>query len=91
MEEFRQEAVDRVLLALVNRGQLKAETIIGKDGRLDRGVSMLVFKTLNEKLDEYVIHGGGRLRLRDAITLQARMVARYLLGDIPRYTPYTMR
>jgi hypothetical protein len=37
---------------LVNRGQLKAETIIGKDGRLDRGVSMLVFKTLNEKLDE---------------------------------------
>jgi CRISPR-associated protein Cas1 len=91
MEEFRQEAIDRVLLALVNRGQLKAETIIGKDGRLDRGVSMLVFKTLNEKLDEYVIHGRGRLRLRDAIMLQARTVARYLLGDIPVYTPYTMR
>jgi len=91
MEEFRQEAVDRVLLGLVNRGQLRADSILGSDGRLEKNVSMFVFKALNEKMDEYVITGGGRLGFRDLITLQARNISRYLLGDLPLYTPYIIR
>lgn len=91
MEEFRQETVDRVLLGLVNRGQLKAGSILGGDGRLEKNASKLVFKAINERLGEYVGHGEGRLRLGDAIVLQARTVSRYLLGEIPTYTPYMIR
>ncbi len=91
MEEFRQEAVDRVLLGLVNKGQLKTDSILAVDGRLEKDISRFVFKALSEKMDDYVAYGEERLRLRDAITLQARTVSRYLLGDVPRYTPYTMR
>jgi CRISPR-associated protein Cas1 len=91
MEEFRQETVDRVLLGIVNRGQLKAGAIIGDDGRLEKSVSKLVFKVVSERLDEYVSYGGGRLRLRDTIMLQARTVSRYLLGELPAYTPYMIR
>jgi len=91
MEEFRQEAVDRVILGLVIKGQLKAGTVVGRDGKLDKNVSMLVFKALNEKMDDYISYGERKLRLRDAITLQARTVSRYLLGDIPDYIPYTIK
>jgi CRISPR-associated protein Cas1 len=91
MEEFRQEAVDRVLLGLVNKGQLRAGSVLGSDGRLEKNVSMFVFKALNEKMDEYAVQAGGRLRFRDLILLQARNVSRYLLGDLPFYTPYTIR
>ncbi len=91
MEEFRQEAVDRVVLGLVNRGQLKADSLIDKDGRLAKDVSNLVFRVLNEKMDERTPYEGGSLRLRDRIMLQARTVSRYLLRDLPKYTPYTIR
>lgn len=92
MEEFRPLLADRLALALVNRQQVKPGGFEFRDG----GAVMMDDATRKAVLSAY------HLRKREDVThpylnqkvpvgrlpfLQARILARYLRGDLPSYVP----
>lgn len=95
MEEFRSGLVDRLALTLINRRQVRTEHF---DVRHDAGESVLlnedgrkiVLAAYQKHKDEPVQH---RL-LKEPIPLgmaphiQARLLARYLRGDLAEYHPF---
>ncbi|GBC70130.1 CRISPR-associated endonuclease Cas1 1 [archaeon HR01] len=92
MEEFRQDVVDRPLLAVVGRGMLKAdEALEAGEGRLSRKAVMLLTGAIYERLEKPVLIRNGRPKLKDAILQQARELVKYLLGEISTYKPYELR
>lgn len=95
MEEFRACMVDRLVLRLINRRQVRPEHFQTRD---DAGDSILlteegrklVIGAYQERKDESVRH---RL-LKQPVPLgmcpllQARLLARHLRGDVPHYLPF---
>ncbi len=86
VEEFRQAIVDRPVLALLTRGYRP-----GMDGdRLDEEARRRVSAAVRERLADQVVSEGKRVSLRTVIHLQARRLARFLLGEAP-YRPFVAR
>lgn len=92
MEEFRPLLADRLALALVNRQQVKASGFVVRDGgaiSMDDATRKVVLGAWQQRKREEVLHPylgvkvpSGRLPF-----LQARVLARYLRGDLPSYVP----
>lgn len=95
LEEFRSSLADRLALTLINRRQLRPEHF---DHREDAGESVLlneagrkiVLSAYQKRKQEEVPHS--LLKENAPIGLfphlQARILARYLRGDLPSYLPY---
>lgn len=93
MEEFRSIVADRLALTLVNRGQLTITDFIYKEGMsvyLDdmgrKTVSVAYQKKKQEEITHPLLEGKVPIGLLPHI--QARLLARYLRGDIEGYPPY---
>ncbi|KAB2902210.1 MAG: CRISPR-associated endonuclease Cas1 [Anaerolineae bacterium] len=85
IEEFRQEAVDRVVFGLANRDyivQQNEKGLLASETRRD-----FAEKVLNH-LDASVRHDGKRYPLRFVIQMQARQLASFFRGDCAEYSPY---
>ena len=92
MEEFRPLLADRLALALVNRQQVKAGGFEVRDGgavMMDDATRKVVLAGYQARKREEATHPlldqkvpVGRLPF-----LQARILARYLRGDLPAYVP----
>ncbi len=95
-EEFRAAISDRLALTLINRGQLKKKDFDFREGGSvllnDKG-RKIVITAYQEKKKEEIIHPV--LEQNVAIGLlahvQARLLARYLRGDIEDYVPFLQR
>ncbi len=94
MEEFRSCVVDRLVLALVNRRQLRAEHF---EEREDGGSILLteegrkaVLTAYQKRKEDLVPHPflKEKTPLGLAWHLQARLLARYLRKDMESYTPF---
>lgn len=95
MEEFRPLIVDSAVLTAVNTGMVstrhftrsKAACILN-----DRGRKSFI-KAYEARLDQLVTHPlfGYRCSWRSMIRLQARLLSRWLRGDIPEYIGVTTR
>lgn len=83
MEEFRQQIVDRSVLKLVNRKQVKPVDFTMEDNKCkisDNARKKLITQILT-RLDSYVKLNGKNIRLSDVIVHQSRLMAKFLIGE----------
>lgn len=95
MEEFRALA-DRLVLSLINRGQITAGDFVEREGgavMLQGDARKAVLVAYQERKQENLSHA----LLKEPVLLglvphiQARLLARTLRGDIPDYLPFLVR
>jgi len=93
MEEFRQQIVDKTVVAQVTKGVIKPSNFTTKDGmcRLDDNARKGLLKDVLEKFEDYTTKGDERIKLCDLMVGQARAVAKYLRGEATTYEPYYLR
>ncbi|MEM4447717.1 MAG: CRISPR-associated endonuclease Cas1 [Candidatus Jordarchaeales archaeon] len=89
-EEFRQPVVDRTVVSLFSKGELRREDFSFKGGFvvLEKRGREVLLRALNERFRGEVRVDGGSAQLGSVISRQARMVARFLLGKAPKYEPF---
>lgn len=96
MEEFRSAVVDRLALSLVNRRQIKADDFDVQEGgavNLTDAGRRIVITAYQDRKKEEAPHRvlDKKLPLGLVPHVQARLLARYLRGDLEVYVPYTYR
>lgn len=95
MEEFRPVIVDSAVVTAVNTGMVTASGFQVSGGGCslrDTGRKAFI-RAYEARLDQLVTHPlfGYRCSWRGIIRLQARLVSRWLRGDVPRYVGITTR
>jgi CRISPR-associated protein Cas1 len=96
VEEFRAAVVDRLVLTLVNRRQLKPDDFIERPGGAmlltDEGRKTVIVAYQKRKQEE-VRHQilDKKVPLGLVPHVQARLLARHLRGDLAHYPPYLVR
>jgi CRISP-associated protein Cas1 len=85
IEEFRQTAVDRVVIGLVNR-QFTVEQ--DEQGMLSAQTRKALAEHVNAHSQSSVRHQGQQVKLAHVIQTQAREVAAYVRGNRERYEPF---
>ncbi|NLF01143.1 MAG: type I-C CRISPR-associated endonuclease Cas1 [Anaerolineales bacterium] len=91
MEELRPILADRVALTLVNRQQVKPEDFEATGGvRLSDGARRTVLTAYQQRKEAEIQHRllKGKIPLGLVPHVQARLLARYIRGDIKTYPPY---
>ena len=95
MEEFRPIIVDSVVLTLLNNRMLTPDDFLIELGayRLKKEPRKTFLKRFEERLNEEVMHPvfGYKVKYRRCIELQARLLAKYLTGEIEEYPPFVTR
>ena len=83
VELFRAQAVDRVVISLVQ----KKEPLALKGGLLDEATKKLLVQNLAERINRYEKYRGAEWRLCDIIRLQIKEIAEYIESG-KKYKPY---
>ena len=95
MEEFRPIIVDSVVLTLLNNRMLSKDDFYVELGayRLKNEPRKTVLTRFEERLNEEITHPifGYKVKYRRCIELQARLLAKYLTGEINEYLPLITR
>lgn len=95
MEEFRPIIVDSVVLKVLNNRMLTKDDFHVELGayRLKKEPRKLFLTKFEERLNEEVTHPtfGKKAKYRRCIELQARLVAKYLTGEINAYPPMVVK
>ena len=94
-EEFRPLIGDSVVLTLINNGEVTPDSFISRAG----GVAMTtagrkaVLKAFERRMETLVTHPvfGYRVSYRRILEVQARLLARTVLGEIPEYPGFCTR
>ena len=95
MEEMRPIIADSVVLTAVNTGVVRVTDFIRRGGAVsltDPGRNRLL-RAYERRMDELVTHPlfGYRISYRRVLEVQARLLARYLAGEIPEYPGFQTR
>lgn len=96
MEELRPILADRLVLTLINRGQIKPDDFIARPGggiHLTDNARREFLTAYQKRKQEEVSHTitESKMPLGLLAHVQARLLARHLRGDIPQYPPFIMR
>ena len=96
VEELRAPIADRLVLTLINRGQLKPDDFIQRPGgavRLTDEARKTFLTTYQKRKQEETPHTllGSKIPLGLIPHVQARLLARHLRGDVPTYQPFIAR
>ena len=95
MEEFRPLITDSVVLTVLNNRMLAPNDFIVELGayRLKKEPRKLFLTRFEERLNEEITHPvfGYKVNYRRCIELQARLIAKYLTGEIAEYPAFTSR
>ncbi len=95
MEEFRPIIVDSVVLNLLNNRQLEAKDFVLElnSYRMTDATKRLFLEKFEERMQEVITHPtfSYKVSYRRCLELQARLLAKYLIGETPDYTPFTVR
>lgn len=94
-EEFRPLVADSVVLTVINNGEVSSRDFLVRAG----GVSLTsqgrkaVTAAYERRLDTEVTHPrfGYRATYRRVLEVQARLLAAYLMREVPEYVPFTTR
>jgi len=95
MEEFRPYA-DSLALTLVNRGQISGKDFAEREGGavlLEGDARKAVVVAYQERKQEGLTHPllAKNIPLGLVPLVQARMLARYVRGELPAYMPFAFR
>jgi CRISPR-associated protein Cas1 len=95
MEEFRPLIADSTLLTAVNTAMVQPQHFVTTNAgcSLDRDGRRALIKAYENRLDQLATHPlfDYRASWRTLIRLQARLLGKWLRGDIPAYTGITTR
>jgi CRISPR-associated protein Cas1 len=96
MEEFRSLLADRLVLALVNRQQLKPDQFTTQEGgavRMTDEARRTVVAAYQQRKRDEITHPllNQKTTLGRLPFLQARILARHLRGDLPSYLPCVLK
>jgi CRISPR-associated protein Cas1 len=96
MEELRSPLADRLVLTLINRGQVKPEDFTERPGGaiyLSEDGRKVILTEYQKRKQEEVTHSivGSKVPLGLIPHVQARLLARHLRGDVPSYQPFILR
>ncbi len=96
VEEFRAWFADRLVLTLINRRQLQSgdfETRPGGAVHLNDAGRRTVIEAFQQRKQETVQYPGFKAPVPIGLVpfIQARLLARFLRGDIPTYPPFRAR
>ena len=96
LEEFRAWWADRLVLSLINRGQIKPQdfgTEASGAVSLKADARKLLFQALQAKKQEKIVHPflGEEVEIGLLPYIQAMLLARHLRGDLAEYPPFLMR
>src|SRR5260221_2099033 len=95
MEEFRPLIVDSVVLSLLNNRQLEQKAFVRElnSYRLVDAAKRLFLQKFEERMQEVITHPVFEYKTpyRRCIELQARLLSKYLMGEISEYTPFVVR
>ncbi|MEM4310897.1 MAG: CRISPR-associated endonuclease Cas1 [Nitrososphaerales archaeon] len=93
MEEFRQQIVDKIVIKLLTKREVKPEDFTIQEGSciLKDNTRRILLRELLEKFEEYISLGDEKVRWCDLILNQARKVGSYLRGEITKYEGFWLR
>ena len=95
MEEFRPLIADSVVIGLINNGEVRPSDFIGRAGAvaLTANGRKRVIEAYERRLDTLVTHPrfGYAISYRRIFEVQARLLARFLAGEISSYPPFCTR
>ena len=96
LEEFRAWWVDRMVLSLINRGQIKPQDFVTEEGgavNIKPEARKLLFQTLQAKKQEKILHPFLQEEVEIGLLpyIQAMLLSRHLRGDLAEYPPFLMR
>ena len=95
VEEFRPLIADSVCLSLINNGELGPEHFItrGDAAGLTQNGRRKVIEAYERRMDTLVTHPlfGYAVSYRRILEIQARLLSRHLLGELPAYPAFRTR
>jgi CRISPR-associated protein Cas1 len=96
MEEFRPVLVDRVVLSLINRQQVKANGFASEPGggiRLEEGTRKELVAAYQKRKQEEITHPflQEKMTLGLVPLIQARLMSRFLRGDADAYPAFSWK
>ena len=95
VEEFRPLIADSVCLTLINNGELGPEDFITRGGAtaLTQNGRRRVIEAYERRMDTLVTHPlfGYPVSYRRVLEMQARLLSRHLLGELPAYPVFRTR
>lgn len=95
IEEFRPIIVDSIVLTLLNNRMLNPGDFVVELGayRLKQERRKVFFTKFEERLNEEITHPvfGYKATYRRCIELQARLIAKFLTGEIDQYPPFIVK
>lgn len=94
-EEFRPLIADSVVLSLINTGEIRNSDFIKRAGAValtDRGRKQ-VLASYERRMDTLITHPtfGYSISYRRVLEVQARLLGRYLFGELDSYQPFVTR
>ena len=94
-EEFRPLIADSLVLNLVNNGETGRDDFVVRAGgvALTRDGRRSVLRGYERRLEVEVSHPvfGYKINYRRVLDLQARLLAAWLMNEVPSYTAFTTR
>jgi CRISPR-associated protein Cas1 len=95
MEEFRPIIADSIVLSVINQGEVDIHDFVRRGG----GVALTpagrkrFLAAYERRLDTLITHPvfGYRISYRRVLEVQARLLGRYLAGEIPEYPGFRVR
>lgn len=96
MEEFRPYLADRLTCTLINRGQVKAKGFKKMESGaviMDDATRKEVILAWQERKQEEILHPFLQKKITVGLLwhMQARLLARYIRGDMDAYPPFVIR
>ena len=96
LEEFRAWWIDRLVLSLINRGQIKIQDFNRESSgavQIKPETHKLIFQNLQAKKQEKIIHPFLEEEVEIGLLpyIQAMLLSRHLRGDLAEYPPFLMR
>jgi CRISPR-associated endonuclease Cas1/CRISPR-associated protein Cas4 len=95
MEPFRPLVADSAVIQAINNGEVRPTDFVGPPGRInltDEGRKRFI-ATFERRMSHEITHPlfGYKLSYRRLLELQARLLGRYLLGELREYPNFTTR
>ena len=95
MEEFRPLIVDSIVIEMINTGMVAPDDFVTRAGAcaLPPAARRRFLETYERRMDELVTHPvfGYRISYRRVLEVQARLLGRFLAGEIPEYPAFATR
>ena len=96
MEEFRPFLADRLVLSMINRGQVRPEGFTIKEPgavHMDDDTRKTVLTTYQKRKQESLVHPflNEKIQIGTLFFIQALLMARFIRGDLDGYPPFVWK